>query len=208
MKVCTRCKKNKELNKFSKLKASKDGLSSECKECSLNRYNTYRRTKVGLIKTIYRTQLRSSKRRGHPVPTYTKEEFVEAIMGMELFHKLHANWVASGYDKDLIPSIDRDDSFLPYTEDNITLMTWKENFDKYHKDLYEGNDTQCKPVVQLTLDGKFIKEFKSVRIAARELNLLPGSISNVCIGKCSQAGGYKFCHSVTSCTSYISILNV
>lgn len=41
MKICTKCKKSKELSDFNKCSATKDGLHQQCKECVRNRYNTY-----------------------------------------------------------------------------------------------------------------------------------------------------------------------
>ena len=191
-KTCSRCKEDKELSDFGKLKASKDGLRPACKECSLAWYKEYAKTKTGLVRKMYNQQLKSSRKRGHPEPSYNCKELTKAILDMPLFNKLYKEWVSSGYDKDLIPSIDRDDNLLPYTEDNITLMTWGENNRKYHKDVYEGNSTQCRPVTQLTLDGKFIREFKSISIAGRALGISNGFISDACSGRYKTAKGYKF----------------
>ena len=192
MKVCTRCKKNKELNDFGKYEASKAGLRPACKECISTANVEYNRSKLGKVNKMYNQQVHNSKKRHHPLPTNTKEAFVEAILDMELFHKLYKEWVSSGYDKDLAPSIDRIDNSLPYTEDNITLMTWGENNRKNFKDTFEGNSTQCKPILQLSLSGVLIKEFKSAAIASRVLGLAIANISKVCKGKRKTAGGYVF----------------
>ena len=191
-KICTRCKEPKELSEFYKYKASKDGLSFECRECVVIRNRDRNRTKVGLLKLIYNRQRHHSTHRGHPLPTYTSDELVNTIMDMPLYHTLHNTWVASGYKKDLIPSIDRIEDDKPYTEDNIQLMTWEENRDKHYKDTYEGNSTLCKPITQLTLDGTIVKKFKSISIASRKLELNPGNIVKVLKGNHKTCGGYKF----------------
>lgn len=44
MKICTKCKKEKELTEFTKLKTSKDGFYSWCKECKKDYDVKYRQT--------------------------------------------------------------------------------------------------------------------------------------------------------------------
>lgn len=41
MKKCTKCKKDKELDEFSKDKYTEDGLTYRCKECRNKHYNNY-----------------------------------------------------------------------------------------------------------------------------------------------------------------------
>ena len=191
-KICTRCKEPRELNEFHKDKRLRDGLKLECRDCAVIRNRDRNRTKVGLLKVLYGTQRRNSKHRGHPLPSYTSDELVDAIMDMPLYHTLHNAWVASGYKKALVPSIDRIEDDKPYTEDNIQLMTWQENKDKGHKDRREGNSTVCIPITQLTLDGTIIKKFKSTHIAARSLRLNQTGITSVLKGRVKTCGGYKF----------------
>ncbi len=180
-KKCSKCKATKGLTEFSKNSCKRDGLDYSCKEC----IKDYHRTKLGLLAQMYNSQKQSSKRRKHPMPTYSREEFLEAILAMPLFHTLYSTWVTSNYKLELVPSIDRLEDDLPYTEDNIQLGTWKENKDKEVK-------VQSKPVVQLSLTGVAIKYFESINSAARELDLHKANISGVCSGRYKTAGGYKF----------------
>lgn len=46
------------------------------------------------------------------------------------------------------------------------------------------------PVLQYDLDGNYIKEFKSVKLAAQEVGIQPRCISNVTHGWTKSAGGY------------------
>jgi hypothetical protein len=57
--------------------------------------------------------------------------------------------------------------------------------DRLHKN-------QRKPVIQLTLDGKFVNEWPSVWSVNYELGIDPGTIIKVCKGKSKHktAGGY------------------
>ena len=49
-----------------------------------------------------------------------------------------------------------------------------------------------KPVIQYSLDGKFIKMFESVTEAANDVNDDPTNISNTCKGKYGQCNGFVF----------------
>jgi hypothetical protein len=58
---------------------------------------------------------------------------------------------------------------------------------------YTGKEQLNKSVVQLTVKNKFVKEWKSINNAMRELNINGnGNISSVCRGKRKTAGGYKW----------------
>ena len=92
----------------------------------------YKRTIDGLISRIYYSQKGSSKRREHNPPTYSKEQLHVWMTSQVNFNNLYINWVASGYKKDLVPSVDRLDDYKGYSFDNIQLMTWRENLDKYN----------------------------------------------------------------------------
>ena len=149
------------------------------------------KTKVGVIERMYRGQVSSSRKRGYALPSYTMEELVEAVISMPLFHDLHHKWKSSGYISELAPSLDRDDDYLPYTEDNITLMTWGENRDKGHKDRREGrNNKYNKAVKQYNLDGTFLNEYHSIQEADRQTKIPNQNIVKCCKGKRKTAGKF------------------
>lgn len=50
----------------------------------------------------------------------------------------------------------------------------------------------CKPVVQLTLDGKYIRTWDSMSDVKRELGISTGNISTCCKGKRKDCHGYKW----------------
>lgn len=50
--------------------------------------------------------------------------------------------------------------------------------------------SNMKPVCQYTLDGEFVKEYESIRVAATELGIHETSISANCRGKYRMAGGF------------------
>jgi len=53
-------------------------------------------------------------------------------------------------------------------------------------------EKNSKIIIQYTLDGEFIKEWKSVSEAAKHTNTNIGSISRVTHGTLNKAGGYKW----------------
>jgi hypothetical protein len=73
------------------------------------------------------TQRNRSKQRGHPPPTYTLDELIDWLKTQDHLTKLWTAYQESGHARMLAPSIDRLDDNLPYTLDNIRLVTWQEN---------------------------------------------------------------------------------
>lgn len=56
----------------------------------------------------------------------------------------------------------------------------------------EMNEKRCKPVIQLTLDNKEIKEYRSLTEAAQELKCNSSLIMRVCQGKKRTAKGFHW----------------
>jgi len=191
MKKCTQCKELKPLNEFHKSKGSNDGLSYYCKSCKQKKLQLYRKTEVGMIGRIYSSQKAQSVKRNHPLPLYTIAQLRIWALGQSIFSKLFNGWVLSNYDIMLKPSFDRKDDYKPYTLDNLQIMTWDENNKKADSDRRNGiNNKDSKAVIQLTKEGKFIKEYYSMSQAGRETGIGEGSISSVCRNKTKTGGGF------------------
>lgn len=135
--ICIKCKEIKFENEFHKEKQNKNGLSSICKKCKYERNLNYDRTIKGVINKIWQKQLFNSNKRKHPKPNYTKKELEEWILNQSNFEKLYNDWVNSGYDKWLKPSVDRLDDTIGYNFNNIQLITWKENDLKFKNKKYD-----------------------------------------------------------------------
>jgi len=190
-KICNICNTLKGIEKFHKRPRNIDGLNNKCNSCQAHYDLNRKRSLVGKAKTIYDNQLTRSKKRKHKPPTYTKDEFIEYCLNSEKFLKLHKDWVISDYNKWLAPSIDRKDDYKGYSFDNIQVMTWQKNRDKYDKDQKEGiNNKRSKSVLQFDLDGNFIKEYYSGSKAARETKVGQSHINICCLGKVETAGGF------------------
>lgn len=190
-KVCNKCGKEKELSCFSKHDGCRLGVANVCKDCvnirNINRY----RTKEGFAFHMYNRQVCHSKKRGHAAPAYTKNDFVEWLFSQSLFHKLFKQWEDSGYEKDLAPSVDRDDDNIGYSFDNIKLTCWLKNREKSY--LYRKiglNNKMNKTVLQYDKDGSFIAEYYSTMEAYRQTGAFASCISAVCLGKRNSAKGF------------------
>lgn len=192
-KQCTKCDKIKDLSEYGKHTQTKDGLTPACKECNNIKSQLYKKTKVGVLQKIYDTQKQSAKKRNHNPPTYTKQELKDWLFAQELFHDLYDEWVLSGYEILLKPSVHRKDDYKSYTIDNIVLVTWEENLQESYKDRLDGNNNKAsKGVNQFTLDGEFIVRYHSIREAERNTTIADTGIIDCCKGKYSQAGGFKW----------------
>ena len=191
MRVCRTCKVEKSLEQFPKNKSKLLGRDYACKVCVKDEQTIYRHSKIGVETRMYNSQFSASKKRCMPMPTYTKEEFIIWLYNNN-FDILYSIWVESGYDKAIKPSVNRLNDYLPYTFDNIELITWDENLQKQREAVKIGtNRKSIKTVVQLK-DDKVIAHFHSVREAFRKTNIR--HISDCCTNKRKTAGGFEWQH--------------
>lgn len=173
MKECFKCEQVKDLSQFYKHNQMADGYLNKCKECSKkdsrDNQNDYDNTEKGVLRVMYKAQKFNSKRRKLPLPLYSKDELKTWIYNNG-FKKLYDNWVASGYQKDSKPSIDRLNDYKPYSFDNIRLTTWGENRQKQYNDILLARSTsgeRCKPILQFDSTGKLLAEYVSFSSARR-----------------------------------------
>ena len=159
------------------------------------RRDKYRKTKRGVVSTIYHSQLSHSKIRGHDPPEYNFNELYEFAISNNSFHELYTNWVKSDYEKMIKPSFDRDDDEKPYSFDNFNCwMSWQENYDKAMKDMRDGkliNGHKAQiPVTGIHLITGEKTSFVSMSQAAREVGTRHCHISESCSGIRKQAGNH------------------
>ena len=190
-KNCTSCKELKPLFEFYDDSRTRDGKASHCKSCYCNAAKSYKRSKEGLITQIYSIQKVSSKRRGHIMPLYTKNEFRNWMLNQKNFNDLYSAWIKSGHESMLRPSCDRLDDYKPYSLDNIRLVTWGENKAKGSLDRILGINTKwAKPVIRMDLFGNFISRHCSVMQAERDTGIKNCNIHQCCRGKVKHSGGF------------------
>lgn len=156
----------------------------------------YRQTPKGLITLIYANQKMTSAKAKRDLPTYSKQQLYDWMLSQSNFHKIWNNWVQSGFEKDLSPSVDRKDNTLSYTLDNIQLVTWRQNLLNQKTQQKTGIYISkiARAVAQLSLEGVHICTHASLHIAARSLSkkASPSNIAGACEGKFTKAYGYKW----------------
>ena len=193
MKICSKCKIEKDFSDFSKNKTRKDWFQHICKECANIEYLHYSRTREWLIYWIYRSQKKTSKRRNYNLPNYSSEELKVWIFNQPNFEELYNNWATSWYKKDLIPSIDRKNDYKPYSFNNIQLMTWIENRKKAYLDMKEWrNNKQSKVIIWVNINTWEEIIFHSIRNASRFVEISRTWISECCSWQRITAWGYKW----------------
>jgi len=185
-KICKTCNEEKLLTDFRKWR-------NKCKRCEYISHVEYIRTKEGLIVKKYGDQKENSRRRGDRSPEYNFCQLREWAFDQPLFHKLFDEWVASGYQKMLVPSFDRADDYQGYSLDRLQIMTWDENKKKGEIDKVNGvNNKDSTAVVQLTMDGIIVKEYYSQMQASRDTGISQGNIGMCCRGERRSASGFKW----------------
>jgi hypothetical protein len=188
--ICHMCGEVKPHSDFTVVKKTGKPFFN-CKECEIIRSREYARTKEGLVSRIYKNQKVNSKKRGYSIPSYTRLELQEWLFSQEKFHHIYNIWKASGFDKLLVPSVDRLDDYMPYSFSNIQLMTFKENFDKHKHDMINGvNNKQNKSVLQYSKQGEFISEYHSLSEAVRIVGGSTSDLSKVCKGLRKTSRGF------------------
>ena len=128
-----------------------------------------------LVNRIYCSQVKSSKKRGHPPPNYGVADLYSWIISQDNFEHIYSKWVSSNFDKELIPSCDRLDDYTSYRLDNLRLVTWLENRKKSYLDRLEGiNRKNMKPIVEFDIFGNEIGRYYS----SKQLERFYGSDSS------------------------------
>lgn len=180
-KKCNFCLEIKGINNFSKDVHSKDGYQNRCKLCSSEIIKKYYKTINGLITNIYSHQRSNSKKYNREYPNYTLQEFKNWCIKQKKFNDVYLNWINSKYIEDKKPSIDRIDCNLPYTLNNIQVMTWFENRNK-------GHIERSKKINQYNMTGEFIQTYNSFMDIERKLKIDRSSLCNACNNKINHAG--------------------
>lgn len=172
MKVCTSCKKVKEIIDFHKGKP-------KCKACVKSYDRERQRSFEGLPKRMLNNQKHSAKARGHTLPNYTYEELFKWLLAND-YTVMYQSWVESNYSRKLTPSCDRQDETKGYTLDNLKLTTAYQNILRHHSERQQGK-TGCNsiPVKAYTKQGDYIGRWDSITIACRQLNLPLTGTSNI-----------------------------
>ena len=188
MQTCRVCLVEKSKGCFSKTSSNSSGYCHECQDCAKKRHRSY----SGKLLGIYRSQIASSKKRKHPPPNYSFNQF-EEWAEKHAYADLHASWAASGYERYFAPSADRLDNAAPYTLDNIQLVIWKTNENNANRDRLSAKlINHHTSVSQYTKNGDFLQTYPSQAIASRVTGIPQSNIYQAINGKERRktAGGF------------------
>ncbi len=181
-KTCSKCGAEKPLAEFETHVQCRDGHRPECKACSKIQQLAYRQSFAGWLSKTYSHQKENSKKRGHTMPAYSKKELGDWVKDQYLFDVLFFDWELADYDKWLRPSVDRLDDYLPYSFNNIQLITWKENDDKCKRDRVEGVNTKnANTVLKIDVEStEVVSVYYSTHAASRATGYNSGYIGQLC----------------------------
>lgn len=115
---------------------------TEHREAVLNYQKDYRRTWGGWLTLTYSHMRVASKKRGHPMPAFTKQELWWWLWDTNRAHhfsRMHQAWLDKGCSKWDKPSIDRIDNNKGYSLDNIRLTTWRTNKARWERSRLREN---------------------------------------------------------------------
>ena len=175
-KVCVRCNEVKPRSDFFKVDWEKK-FKPHCKKCtSYIKYYDIIPAEV-YMRSMYNNQMSNARGRGDNPPTYSFEWFKEFLY-TNGFNELYQKYLENNRFKDLAPSVDRINPNISYIEDNIQLLTWKENYLKWGREDVKTKDYKAKVIHYI--DNKYTI-YNSIGEASKELNLSRKHIYSSCV---------------------------
>ena len=160
---CSKCGEFKTWDNFTTDKQKKTGYRPICKGCDRDSWSTREVTPKAVLSHIYSNQVyRCTRRKNWTPPTYTREWLYGWAMNNNFMEFFNA-WISKGRDINYTPSVDRIDSNISYTEDNIQLMTWKDNDKK-------GAREKSKVVFLYNHYGLPLRKFNTITEAKKEFS--------------------------------------
>lgn len=112
-----------------------------------NLYNKTKHTMTGWFNIHYKRLKQRQRIKFAMDLSFDRWELEQWILeyNYDIFIKLFKNWKDNNFITDLVPSIDRIDCMKPYSFDNMQLLTWKQNTEKYNnveRNKYKLNDCE------------------------------------------------------------------
>lgn len=188
MKKCTRCKLFKKLKEFSKNKSRKDGLRNWCKDCRKS-FREENKEKISEQKKIYHRKypwkriLCSIKQRCNNLKCKSYKDYGErGIKCLITEIEIKQLWFRDKAYLMKKPSIDRINNNGNYCLENCRFIEFSENSTERNIRI------SSKVVYQYDLNGNFIKDWKSVTSASKQLKISKEAIS-ICARKITKSSG-------------------
>lgn len=189
-KKCPKCKKFKNLSKFSICRKRKDSLECWCKDCRKIYYNQnskiiLRQIKNNHKKYPWKQVLKNINQRCNNNKFLQYKDYggrgIKCIITNEELKQL---WFRDEAYLMKQPSIDRKDNNGHYTFKNCRFIERGENSARANR------VNKCKEVCQFDLNNKFIKKWNSIISASYETNIIKSSIAKCTRGEQKTAGGF------------------
>ena len=173
---CTICKDEKSIELFSQDKYATGGHSYKCKKCD------YKSHQKRLSLAPWKKHLQWMRSRCNNPRTNGYERYGgRGIKSLITSEELKVLWFRDKANEMLRPSLDRKNSDLDYIFENCQFIEVKDNSKKLTN----------KPVIQLSLEGQFIKEWPSLISASNYIGKNNTTLIKNCIkGVVPSVGGY------------------
>lgn len=141
-----------------------------------------------------------SKRRGDPLPAFSKDDLRKWLYKNGLREKWIV-YIESGLDKNKRPSINRIDDYGRYEFENMELIEWRDNHlmgvnsKKHHERTAQHNKKYRLKCFIFSKDGRMIRECPDYYDAAEYLNVHYVSVSRAVNKKRKTLKGYVLSNS-------------
>jgi hypothetical protein len=132
LRTCFCCKIEKDISEYHSDKSNPTGLQTYCKDCQTQKTKKCTSTLNGFIKKIYKDMYHNAEKRAKELTIeltiedihylYNKQNGLCAISGLKMSHETYAFKDKEHIINRLNISIDRINSSLGYTKDNIQLV--------------------------------------------------------------------------------------
>lgn len=190
VKKCSKCKKFKSLSEFHKDKSRKNGSYPQCKKCC----KTYReKNKKQIIEqqNMYHKNFpwirvfnNIKQRCNNPNNPDYKDYGGRGIKCLITEEELRKLWFQDCAWRLKKPSIDREDNDGDYTYNNCRFI--EHGLNCAERNIRISSKTVC----QYDINGNFIKEWESARMAERSLKVYHSQIARVCKNINDTASGF------------------
>lgn len=87
-------------------------------------------TKIEKAMKLYDGMISRTKQNNLEEIRFSRDEFITWLYALPEYHELYSGWESSEFESNKAPSIDRINSSLSYSFNNMQLITWEANRDK------------------------------------------------------------------------------
>ena len=139
-----------------------------------------------IITSRYSFANRRAARKGLPI--MSREDFGVIANASDVLRRIHTEWIASGFQHRLSPSVDRIDNLLGYIEGNVQFVTHSANVSKGNSETdRRGHLAGNTKRVRMSREGETV-EFENGKLASDYLGLSRTAVAGAIYRGCLVAG--------------------